>query len=65
MDDYRAWTKADRAPYIERDGRFWQVVFPARSDEGMDTCTGPHLTKWGARLSLWFSTWIEGGKGGT
>jgi hypothetical protein len=43
-------------PYIERCGRNWQVVFPAIEGEGMDTCTGPHLTKLGARLSLWFET---------
>ena len=46
------------SPYIERDGRFWQVVFPAAPDEGFDLCTGPHFTLWGARLSLWFSKWL-------
>ena len=40
--------------YIERDGCFWQVVYPAAPGEGMGTCTGPHLTRWGARLSRWF-----------
>lgn len=49
-----------RVPHIERDGRFWQVVFPAAPDEGMDLCTGPCFTYWGARLSRWFSIWLEG-----
>ena len=47
-------------PYIERDGRFWQVVFPAAPGEGLDLCTGPHFTRWGARLSLRFNLWLEG-----
>lgn len=47
----------ESTPYIERDGRLWQVVFPARTDieERMDLCTGPYLTRCGARLSLWFN----------
>jgi hypothetical protein len=49
-----------RDPYIERDGRFWQVVFPADPDGGLDLATGPHFTKLGARLSLWFNRWLEG-----
>lgn len=47
-------------PYIERDGRFWQVTIPADPDGGIDTCLGPIFTKTGARLSLWFHNWLEG-----
>lgn len=49
-----------RQPYIERDGRFWHVVIPAGSDDGLDTCLGPIFTKWGARLSLRFHNWMQG-----
>jgi hypothetical protein len=49
-----------RDPHIDRDGRFWQVVFPADPGDGMDLATGPHLTKWGARLSLRFNCWLKG-----
>jgi hypothetical protein len=47
-------------PYIERDGRFWQVVYPAGPNNGFDMATGPHFTKLGARLSLRFNRWLEG-----
>lgn len=40
--------------YVERDGHWWQIVFPAEPGEGMDTGMGPYFTRWGARLALWF-----------
>jgi hypothetical protein len=49
-----------RRACVERDGRMWRVDFPAGPGEGMDTCTEPHLTRLGARVSLWVALWLQG-----
>lgn len=59
MPDSRLHSRGTTA-HIERDGRFWQVVYPAAPGEGLDIATGPHLTRWGAKLSLRFHRWLEG-----